>query len=45
MEKCTECSHCTWVPEYESYWCEIEQSPVETYNTACESFEKYVEED
>lgn len=45
--KCTECSHCTYVPEYESYWCEIRKWPMDAEFRAmgCESFEKYTEED
>ena len=42
--KCTECARCTYVYEYETYWCGQEQSPVAESDTACDSFEKYEEE-
>ena len=42
--KCTDCARCTYVHEYETYWCGQEQSPVGTNDTACESFEWYKEE-
>lgn len=45
MNKCTECARCTYIHEYETYWCGQEQSPVEEYNTGCDSFEKYEESD
>ena len=44
--KCIECSHCTYIPEYEHYWCETRQwsMDAEWRAVGCEYFEKYVEE-
>lgn len=45
--KCIECQHCTYIHEYESYWCSKRKWPVDKdwHTCGCEYFNKYEEVD